>query len=142
MKLRKVWFLFSCALIILIFHSIIPHKEYRFIFSAISLLLILIAIIISEMASNRISAAKQNPFYAVTLLSFICISWAGLFNKLPYQSSVYTKHLYSVQDHLKASSLLAQDPDLSAILYTSQRWYHTGGYYYLHRNVPIYLLNI
>jgi len=136
-KFRLVWLLFSCALIVLISHSIIPHKEYRFIFSTIPILLAVSAIIVSELAL-RISVTKQNTFYTVALLGFICISCGGLFTKLPYQSRVYPKYLYEVQDHLRASSLLAQEANLYAILDTSQPWYATGGYYYLHRDVPIY----
>jgi hypothetical protein len=68
------------------------------------------------------------------------VSIAGLFHQLPKQKIVYRAPVYSTREILQAYKLLYREDDLAAVwnmVFTNP--FDTGGYYHLHRNVPIYL---
>jgi phosphatidylinositol glycan class B len=138
-RLRRVWLPFTCALSIILAHSLTPHKEYRFVLVVIPLLLILAAIVLSDSISEYVDGSKQNPLTVMALLGFLVISSAGLLYKLPLQDRVYRQTVYAKDAILQAYAFLAQEPDVAAVLNAYTPWYWTGGYYYLHRDVPIYL---
>lgn len=140
--LKRVWLPLICASIILVFYSIVPHKEYRYVFAAIPLLLIITSALIFHVRSERIPASRRDLFYGAVLVGFVCLSAAGLYNRLPYQNKVYGLNpLYIAQDDLKAYMFLAREQNLVAIMNSYNPWGRTGGYYYLHRDVPIYFAN-
>ncbi len=59
----------------------------------------------------------------------------------PYDRSPLVGQLYSLitrQPILDSYRILSQEPDLRGILNLAHPWFETGGYYYLHRDVPIY----
>jgi hypothetical protein len=77
-------------------------------------------------------------FLFIVFFIFFAISLAGSFNKLPFQRHIYRQSIFSQDGILNAYLFLSKETDLHAILNTSIPWYSTGGYYYLHRDVPIY----
>jgi hypothetical protein len=136
LKLRKTWLVLACASGILLLHSLISHKEYRFVLGSIPLLLIATAIVISETKTWRRGAVV---FWSGSTLVLI-VSIAGLVHQLPKQKIVYRTPVYSTPEILQAYKLLYREDDLAAVWNTVFRNpFDTGGYYYLHRNVPIYL---
>lgn len=138
-RIRRVWLPFACASSIFLIHSLVPHKEYRFVLVVIPLWLILAAIVLWDSVSEYVDRSKHNPLTLIAVLGLFFISTMGLLYKLPSQNSVYREPLYVKQDILGAYRTLAQEPDLAAILNAYTPWYWTGGFYYLHRDVPIYL---
>lgn len=137
-KLHKVWLPLACILSVILSHSIIPHKEYRFVLAVIPVFLILTSVIVSDYISNYIHSSKQTIFYFLTSLSLFFISVMGLLRELPLEKYVYHRPLYTEQEIVKAYKYLSHEPDLVAVLNTYTTWAFSPGYYYLHRNVPIY----
>ena len=146
-KTRQFWLLWLSAASILVSHSLIPHKEHRFVFVVIPIFLILAAIVISDGIAQYLSRKPVNRAFTWLLSFFILTtSVCSSFVVFPYESLyVHTKFsknnpsIISQQPILKAYLFLSKEPDLFAILNTfSSLWSKTGGYYYLHRDVPIY----
>jgi GPI mannosyltransferase 3 len=137
-KLHRTWLPVTMITSIIIFHSFVPHKEYRFVFITIPIFLILLAILVAEKRSAR---QKQITGTVVILVSFLSV--AGLLTKLPWQNSVLANGvpLLAQPEILQAYLFLNKESQLGAILNIAKPWYATGGYYYLHRNVPIYSAN-
>src|SRR5206468_8799513 len=75
----------------------------------------------------------------MVLSGYFIISLAGSRNRLPFQAMVYKNPVFAKKDLLNAYLFLFKERDLYAILtMAGSGWTATGGYYYLHRNVPIY----
>jgi hypothetical protein len=115
---------------ILLVHSLIPHKEYRFVFAAVPICILLTAIAHRDLQqSNR--QKPQKPFRLPQRLAlfFVAYSCLGILiaTNLMSKNSVRQGYLY-----------LSRQTDVSAVLNLKSKWYETGGYYYLHHNVPIY----
>jgi phosphatidylinositol glycan class B len=138
-RLRRVWLPFACASSIFLIHSLVPHKEYRFVLVVIPLWLILAAIVLWDSISEYIDRSKQGRLILIVMLGLLFITVVGLLYKLPLQNRVYREPLYAREAILKSYLFLAREPDVAAILNTYSVWSRTGGYYYLHRDVPIYL---
>lgn len=135
LKLEKTWLLLTLIAGILAVHSLIPHKEYRFVFVTMPLFLACLAIVTTE-AGFR--AARATRYLSIVI---VCgLSLAGLYNQLPAQSRIIRTTagtpLLSRDDMLLAYLFLSKQADLAAVLNTSRAWWATGGYYYLHHDVP------
>jgi hypothetical protein len=139
--LSMTWLPVACVFMNILPHSLIAHKEYRFILVSIPLLLILTAVPVTESIAKYIATAKQKYFYSLAVGIMISISVVGLFDKLPFERMIYPQPIYSSQNIIRSYTFLYNDPDLVAILNMSTQWWKTGGYYYLHRDIPIYFPN-
>ncbi len=139
-RIRKVWLPFLCASAILLVHLFIARKQYRFVFAVIPLLLTTGAVVLSDLASNKISPSKRKLFYCASILVFLFVSILGILNKLPFEQKIYQgTPLYFHANALKAYRFLSGETGVAAVLeaFTSRKT-STGGYYYLHRDVPVY----
>lgn len=138
-KINKTWLLLLCILATIVPHSLIAHKEHRFIFAAIPLFLMLIAIITSDFISQLKHwkyAHKKIILYS--LVSLVCLQTINaLFLKIPLPGRAYSSTI-SKSAILSAYLFLYKESDLVAVSNAYSDWSLTGGYYYLHRNVPIY----
>ena len=133
---RKTWIILICSSFVIISHSVIAHKEHRFIFIAIPLSLILMAIIIENFVYRR-KHGEEKKFLILIMAIFFAISFTGSLNKLPLNKHLYKKSIFSQNEILKAYLYLFDKNDLRGLL-NFYPWPITGGYYYLHRNIPIY----
>ena len=136
--LPTTWLPAVCVIINIISHSLLGHKEYRFILASIPLLLILTAIVLTVSITKYISVSKQKYFFSLAVGIVILVSTAGLYDKLPYQKTIYSQPIFSTQDIIRAYTFLYHEPDLVAVLNMPRVWEEMGGYYYLHRDIPIY----
>ena len=144
---RQVWLLWLLAASIIVSHSLILHKEHRFVFAAIPIFLILAAVVISDGISQYLSRKPVNQVLTWFLSFFIvATSVCSPFAVFPYES-IYIHPRFSKQNSsiinqqpiLKAYLLLSKEPDLFAVLNTFSSWWSkTGGYYYLHHDIPVY----
>ena len=137
------------ALIALIvgIHSVQAHKEYRFIFAALPLLLIIGADLAVRLHQSGIRG-RVGAFGAAA--AFACVSSAGILNALPGQESVYrawsreSGHVTFLgtrtgQDPIFAAYRhLAGTPGIGAVWQTDRHYYGTPGYYHLHHDIPLY----
>jgi hypothetical protein len=131
-RLREVWLPLTCVSIILLSHIMIPHKEYRFVFAAVPLLLIIIAVLMGQIG------LQKKPLKLFLTAGFLFVSVLGVFCKLPFQKSVYYSTPYANDGRLAVYKTLANEANISAVLDVSSQWFNSGGYYYLHKDVPIY----
>jgi phosphatidylinositol glycan class B len=136
-RLRTTWLLLACVGSIVVSHSLLPHKEYRFVLAVIPLLLILTAIVASGRVSIYVERSKSGISCLMVALVVTVISIVGLLGRLP-RETIYEKPLYARQEKLTAYNFLNKDQDLVAVLNLFSHWWDTGGYYYLHRQVPIF----
>ena len=141
---KRYGFLLVMVTVILLIHSLSAHKEYRFIFAAIPLWLL----IGSDLTARLTARWPRPPWPAATIASvFALVSVAGILNALPEQHRVY--HGYSnyhgiinffrERDPLfEAYRYLAQAPAVEGVLHADQFYHALPGYYYLHQAVPFY----
>jgi hypothetical protein len=81
-----------------------------------------------------------------SLAIVLLISASGSLAIIPCQKNVYTGKTFAVYDHnicysspvLKAYRYLHSQSDVYAVYDASTVWCRTGGFYYLHRDVPLY----
>lgn len=127
-KRPRPWPLLVLALSVIGSHSLIAHKEYRFIFGAIPLCLLLLAILLCDL-QQWVQRRKGHSWAAILAGGLTLYSGAGI---------LVNTALLSRADSLQAYLYLNRQSDLNAVLNLHSHWFSTGGYYYLHRDVPIY----
>jgi GPI mannosyltransferase 3 len=129
---RRSPFLAAIALIILGSHSLLSHKEIRFIYPVLPLAITLAAIgLVESFAYIKARLNLQlspNIIVAIGLL-FFAISSALVASRLYVWCETPSAEIYFDQ--------LSQDPTLCGIALYNVNLFSTGGYYHLHRNIPI-----
>lgn len=124
------------ALAIIVSHSLIPHKEHRFIVPALACLIVLAGIGMAELAGairHRFAgaAAQRLPLPGLLIL-FAATS-------LAVAPSATAHRLGADRNLREAFSSLHRDPTLCGLALADQRWFLSPGYAALHRPMPIYL---
>jgi hypothetical protein len=128
--------------------SIVAHKEHRFVFILVPIYLIGIAVFVGRVGMGaRSSAASSTVPYAATSLAFGLIALINLSTSYSMQrydrtGAFVTREMkyYLVRDDLmRAYLMLSGRTGVEGIIDQSTTdWYDSGGYYYLHNNVPLY----
>jgi hypothetical protein len=136
--LRRLWVLLAWVVIVVGVHSLVPLKDHRFIFAAIPILLVMTAAVTVLLATRVMPGRPLRAAWATTGLMAL-IALAGMLGQLPRDSGVYPRWPLYRQDVLRAFEYLREDAHLAGVLLNDVPWWRTGGYYYLHRNVPLYL---
>jgi hypothetical protein len=134
MGVRRSPFLGWEALIILVSHCVIGHKEGRFIYPLVPLAITLAALGVLEVAL-AFNTGRKSPLWSRTIvvggLAF-CVLSSGLL-ALRFNWSLRSGSLVAFDQ-------LSRDPTLCGVGVYKIDWWNTGGYTHLHRNVPIVLL--
>lgn len=113
---------------ILVVHSWIPNKQYRFVFAAVPICIVLTAIAYVDLQKAR--WRQQHPHRPRRLaIFFVAYSCLGI---------LITTVLMSKNPVLQGYLFLSRQPEVIAVLDLTSEWYETGGYYYLHHEAPIY----
>ncbi|MDE0193196.1 MAG: hypothetical protein OXQ90_17725 [Gammaproteobacteria bacterium] len=144
---RRYALLLVLVAVILVIHSIQPHKEYRFVFATVPLLMMIGADLAVRLHG---CGTTGRAVAAAVAAAFSCVSAGGILNALPYQDRVYKAWsretgqvvflgARDVQDPVFAAyRWLANAPGVEAVWHADRRYYNTPGYYHLHRDVPLY----
>ena len=141
---RRYALLLALVALIVGIHSLQAHKEYRFVFAAVPLLLIIGADLAVRLHS-RVTWRRAAAIAAGA--AFACVSAAGILNALPDQESVYRAwsgegritFLGARQDPIFAAYRhLASAPGVGAVWQPDRPYFSTPGYYHLHRDIPLY----
>ena len=144
---RRYALLLVLIALILGVHSMQPHKEYRFVFAAVPLLLMIGADLAVRLHGLRIPG--RTTAVAVAAVA-ACVSAAGILNALPNQDRVYKAWsretgqvaflgFRDTQDPVYAAyRWLATLPDVGAVWHADRHYHATPGYYHLHHDVPLY----
>ncbi len=131
---RRLWLLICTATVVIGVHSLIPHKEYRFIFLAIPILLSLLACCVTLAAE---AMPRLRLVWAVVAVLLV-VSWAGIENRLPKEVKVYSHvPLYAKDEVIILYQALSRMEHVDVVREVGKPWWATAGYYYLHHNAPI-----
>ena len=136
--------LILCVLVVLL-HSVQTHKEYRFIFVVVPLLLL----IGSDLAIRLVSVANRRRLLAGTVAAaFTAVSSAGIMEALPNQKWCYLGIWTRPPEPLgliggrpplfAAYRYLAELQGVAALVQADGSYFSTPGYYYLHHKIPFY----
>jgi hypothetical protein len=125
-------------------HSAIAHKEYRFIYPAVLLLMVLSSIGLAQIAGWTrdwlIDRGKPRAI-AVVVGSVSALAWWCLASYQVWNGPALINHRQRMHDSLAAASFVAQRPATCGIgLYglNGEDWGIYGGYTYFHRPLPMY----
>lgn len=137
--LRRDAILAAVAGAIVFSHMLVPHKEYRFIYPAVVLLVILAglgATRVAEWATERLP--RRWPRLAPIALAacvLVGMSIYRAYDRFHWQWGPQRAIILSIYD------LQAYD-DIQAVGLVNVPWWCSGGQTYLHRDVPIYHLSL
>ena len=147
---RHIPILAYSALIIIFSHSLLAHKEYRFIYPALVMVIILAGIGTAELVLNFSSKWIANQKILVTIL--LCLSlWTAtsvallsrfnVYNPLSFSTfgtNLENTHLYATTNNLLAAQSLSKEKNICGLGLWGVEWALSGGYTYLHQDVPIF----
>ena len=134
----------AAAVTILAVHSAIAHKEYRFIYPAVLLVMALTGIGLAQVAAWGRDWLRERgvPGRAATAGPVaVVLSWWCLVSFHVWTGATLTAHRYRGHDNLRAVSFVAHSAAVCGLgLYglDGEDWVNYGGYTHLHRPVPIY----
>lgn len=126
----------AIPLIIVLSHSLIGHKEFRFVFPALPFVLLLAAIGTVDLlkaAGNTWPRLKRHPLIAATVF------WAATSAVLGVGER-FRPNLTKNADLIAGFADLRARQSVCGVGLVEVPWHKTGGYAYLHRNLPIYLV--
>jgi len=126
------------ALAIIAAHMAIPHKEYRFVLPAFACLAVAAAMGSADLITllrTRLGSAKAGR----ALAALAAVLWIGTSAALAAAPG-FSDEWFDARDLIKASFTLAHMPSLCGVLFYSDDWATTGGYAFLHRDIPLYAL--
>ena len=141
---RRYGFLLGLIALVVLFHSLQTHKEYRYIFAVIPLWLLIgadLAVRLAALGDGRRRLA------GLAAAGFVAVSLAGILNALPYQDRVYRSwsretgavNFVRNQDPIfPAYRYLARSPGVTGVWQVDRRYYNLPAYYYLHQDIPFY----
>jgi len=137
--MRRLPLLLAVGLTILLTHSLVPHKEYRFILSSATLGVILAAVgtveLICGWSARWTSAKRVTQMIGVAIAMWILTSIAlGV-------SPPYRGFWANDREWLLAAQEVWTKPDLCGVALYDISWIQTGGFAWLHRDVPLYPLH-
>ncbi len=140
---RRYGLLLGLVVLALIVHSAEAHKEYRFVFVVVPLWLL-----IGADAAARLAARRRAWVFGAAGAAFAAVSLAGLLNALPRQDDAWRLifapeetpvRFVRGQDPLFAAyRYLAEAPGVLAVWHIDRHYHALPGYYYLHREIPLY----
>jgi hypothetical protein len=140
------WYVLGGALLVLVPHSLIAHKEYRFVFAIIPMWLLLGAVCLA-FVSRWVQGCVGVGFALIAIL--------GITNRLPHQERLYDAKAWGfLRDKGRITHLpfrflewradlamareISRDTEVRGVWMAVNSWDFTGGYAYLHRKVPLY----
>ena len=129
----KVWILVAVA--ILGSHTLIPHKEYRFVAPAFECLAIVAAIASADLLEWI--RPLLDPALRARAVWVLALVWFATSVSLAAAPS-YRDNWTRGRELIQLFTGLSSDARLCGLLLYDFSWISTGGYAYLHRNVPIY----
>ncbi|MBD2353222.1 mannosyltransferase [Tolypothrix sp. FACHB-123] len=140
------------AIAVILIHSLPAHKEYRFIYTALPLILMLAGLGTSQIVKFWLLKwrSHQAKFVAVSLC---LILWASTSAVLAGRFNLYTElswqmlwnnrgwtHWNAESGNLQALQKLSQEKTVCGVGLWGIHWALSGGYTYLHQDVPMFLM--
>ena len=141
---RRMPLLLIAAITILAVHSSIAHKEYRFIYPAVLLIIVLAGIGLAQIVTSgmrRLRTASVSATIAASVFTTLSLIVWALASLMVWTGPTLASLRYSTHDNLRAASFVARERAPCGIgLYGlgGNDWAYSGGYTYFHRPLPIY----
>lgn len=139
---RRMWLPLAAALVIVAVHSVIAHKEYRFIYPALVLLTVQAGVGLADLVGRVQRRLVRLGRWRIPASAAVGATVAGgwcLLSLLVWNGPVIAAFRHRAHDYILAASYVAHDPAVCGIgLYGTDAWVKYGGYSYLHQRVPIY----
>ncbi|MDJ0620182.1 MAG: mannosyltransferase [Calothrix sp. MO_192.B10] len=125
------------AMIIIFSHSAIAHKEYRFIYPAVLMIIVLAGLGTADVILNLLPRwlVSKGTKRAVLICMLI---WCCFSAVLPLFG--ITTHWRRYAGNLRAFQILSTEKNLCGVGFWGMHWSQTGGYAYLHQDVPLFML--
>jgi phosphatidylinositol glycan class B len=132
------------ALVVVATHIPIAHKEYRFVYPALVLVIVLAGMGLATLVERAAKTARTaNLAAAGAIVAVFALSMSlanryddpGLVFGLGKQGNVVS--LWTERtNYLRATREVGADPELCGLGLAALHWVQSGGYTYLHRDVP------
>lgn len=123
------------AVVELAVHSLIPHKEYRFVYPALAALVVTAALGSADLVVRfgpRIRGIRPAWLTAA-------VAGAWLLTSLTLAAAPeYRDEWRLVGGVIESEYWLSRQPRLCGVLFYGVQWTETGGYAFLHRRAPLY----
>jgi GPI mannosyltransferase 3 len=139
---RRFPVLLVTALTVIAVHTGIAHKEYRFVYPAILLLMVLAAVGLAQLASWAAQWLQRRGMRQGTATALSAIVLSAYWSAVAYHvwsSGTLAELRQRAHNELVAMLFVHDMPTLCGVgLYGEEAWVRYGGYSYLHRPVPMY----
>ena len=132
-RVSALWL--GVAICIIACHSLIPHKEYRFVFPAFACLVLIAAMGSADIVERL--RVHLGPVRGTILVAISATLWTATSASLAF-APAFDGNWYRARGEIASESWLSKQSDLCGLLIYGEGWWQTGGYTYLHRNVPLY----
>ena len=120
------------VLSIIVLYSFVPHKEYRFIYQTIPLIMMIVCANIYQITNKSLK---------ISLSIVITISFLGILNVFPLKSVAYPHKIMSNDAYLQNMHQLYTNESVCGIFDTTRWWPGTGGLYHVGKNIPMYTID-
>ena len=135
LAMRRHVLLGLIAAAIVLTHMLFAHKEYRFVFPAVPFVIMLVGLGTAEVL-EWFKGFIRRRWAAATALAGIIIAWASVSAVLAV-SDAYRYNWHLRHDELQAARYLHDREDLCGVGLVGVHWLYSGGYTWLHRDVPV-----
>jgi hypothetical protein len=130
------------AAVALLTHSLFAHKEYRFIYSAVAAIVLLASQGLIETCTWFSARYRIKQAFAMVVGGVL---WAALSGWRAARFSTAASEgrdsmWHANSDTMMATAALGADNRVCGVGVIDLQWAATGGYTYLHRNLPMYLI--
>ena len=129
-KSRPMLLLVALAGGLILAHSVVAHKEYRYVYPALPLLLVPIAAGIDRVIGRLYPS--NSAVLAATLASIAALSLVTA------AGANFRSHFYRRYGETKAFQIIRKSPDACGVALHLMLWGETPFYSVLHRNIPVY----
>lgn len=128
---RSPFLAIFCAIVVAV-HSVIPHKEIRFIYPILAPAIALAAMGAVDLLAELRRGARflANPKWVVGIGTMFLLASSALL-------AVEGANWYKTPWGIGAFDRLGREPGLCGVGIYDRMWWESGGYTHLHRDVPI-----
>lgn len=120
---------------IVLTHMLFAHKEYRFVFPAVPFVIMLVGLGTAEVL-EWLQGKIRCRWAKDIALAGVMFAWVSVSTVLAV-SDAYRYNWSLRHDELQATRYLYDREDLCGVGLLGVPWVYTGGYSWLHRNVPV-----
>lgn len=130
--------LLVAAIVNLLFHQLFGHKEYRFIWLSVQIVILLAAIGSVDLLKRGVAGHRPREPESARITALLVSAWAG-FSFLLAMQPVYQLYWRNRGDASRLGSEAVRDPAVCGLVVPEWSWTFFG-YGLLHRNKPLYVL--